>query len=144
MLFERGDFIQKLEAAASDLRDEEFLASVCTLMARSCEFSNKMRNAQQSDDHYRLLVEGRWLALETAMIIGLLNRRYYKGGRGLYQLSKQMPKQPKDYPRLLDLAGGFATVEADIVYNAGMELWSNLCDLVRTEGITWESDRLPI
>jgi hypothetical protein len=78
------------------------------------------------------------------MAIGLINRRYYKGGRGLYQLSKQMPKQPRDYPRLLDLAGGFSTVDADAVYNAGMELWASLCELVRNEGIIWESDSLPI
>lgn len=146
VLFERGDFLERLREAASNLNEEDFLSSIRVLMARVCETSNRLHNAWEAGDHYRLLVDGRLLTWGTAMMLGLLNRRYYKGGggRGFYQLSKQMPKQPKDYANLLDLAGGFTTVEDEAVYRAGVALWLNLCDLVRDEGVDWQSNDLPI
>ncbi len=143
MLFERGDFAERLREAASTLPDEDFVRSTRVLMARACESTNKVRNAWEAGDHYRLLVEGRLLALMTGMVLGLLNRRYYAGGRGFYQMARQMPRQPKDYSRLVDLAGGFSTVEAEVVYKAAVELWENLCELVLAEGVEWEYAEVP-
>jgi hypothetical protein len=113
------------------------------IMARTNETWNKMRNAHESGDRYRLMVEARWLALQTAIMIGLTNGRYYKGGRGLYQMSREMPKQPKDYALLLDRAGGFTTTDGDAVYAAASELWVNLCEFARTEGVEWDREELP-
>jgi kanamycin nucleotidyltransferase len=143
VLFERGDFMQRLREAALDVRETEFAPAIKLLMAHATETINKIRNTRETGDHYRLMVEGRWLALHSAMAVGLLNRRYYPGGRGLYRLARQMPKQPKDYARLLDLAGGFTTAEGDAVYEAAMQLWANMCELVRGEGIEWESSEIP-
>lgn len=144
VLFEQGDFTQRLREAAFNVREEDFLSSMRVFMPRVCETSNKVRNSWEAADHYRLLVNGRWLAWGTAMMLGLLNRRYYPGGRGFYQLSKQLPKQPKDYSTLLDMAGGFTTHDAEMVYKAAIELWANLCELVRAEGVEWEYNELPI
>jgi hypothetical protein len=146
VLFERegSDFLERLGEAASNLREEDFITSIRKFMVRTCETANKVRNAWEAGDHYRLLVNGRWLVWATAMIIGLLNRRYYPGGRGFYQMSKEMPKQPRDYARLLDLVGGFSTVEGEVVYRAAGELWENLCELVRSEGIEWENNEIPL
>jgi predicted nucleotidyltransferase len=143
VLFERGDFMQRLREAALDVREEEFASAIRLLMAHATETINKIRNTRETGDHYRLMVEGRWLALHSTMALGLLNRRYYPGGRGLYRLARQLPKQPKDYARLLDVAGGFTTAEGEVVYEAAMELWANLCELMRGEGVEWDSSEIP-
>jgi len=143
VLYERGDFLQRLRDAASNLRDDDFQASMRVLMARAAETVGKLRNAYEARNHYRLLVVGRTLVFETTMLLGLLNRTYYPGGRNLYRISAQMPRQPDDYPRLLDLAGGFSTVESEVVYGAALKLWANLCKLMRSEGVQWESNDLP-
>jgi predicted nucleotidyltransferase len=141
---EGSDFLMRLKAAANALSDEEFAEAIRTFMVRTRETWGKIQGAWSAGDHYRLLVNGRWLVRSVAMILGLLNRRFYSGGRGFFQLSKEMPKQPRDYPRLLDLAGGFTTTESEVVYRAGEELWKNLGELVRAEGIEWESDTIPL
>lgn len=143
-LFERGDFPDRLRQAAADLRDEDFASSIRVLMARGFETVSKLRNAWKAGDSYRILVQGRVLVLASAMILGLLNRRYYAGGRGLYEAAKQMPRQPRDYSRLLDLAGGFVTVDIGVVYEAALELWANLCELIGAEGVEWEAGELPL
>ena len=144
VLFERGDFIKRLHEAATDLKEEDFATSAQVRMARTLESMNKVRQAWERGDSYTLLAQGRVLAWNVAMTLGVLNRRYYPSGRGFYQASKEMPLQPKDYPRLLDLAGGFTTVEPDEIYRAGMELWDNLAQLVTELGISWDFDEMPL
>jgi kanamycin nucleotidyltransferase len=144
VLFERGDFIRKLQEAAKALKEEDFTNSVQVRMARTQESANKVRQAWGRGDRYTLLAEARALAWSVAMTLGVLNRRYYRSGRGFYQASKEMPLQPRDYARLLDLAGGFTTVEPAQVYNAGMQLWDNLVQLVGEVGIRWDFDEIPL
>jgi predicted nucleotidyltransferase len=142
VLYERGDFIERLKQAAGNVRDEDFSRAMQALMPRVHETANKVRSAWERGDRYGVLSEGRALCLRTAVMLGLLNRRYYPGGRGIYRLSKQLEKQPKDYPRLLDIAGGFTTVEVQQVYSACIELWDNLARLVGEAGVQWELDEL--
>lgn len=144
VLRERGDFIERLNRAADMVREEDYSRAMQALMPRIHETANKVRSAWERRDKYGVLSEGRALCLRTAVMLGLINRRYYPGGRGIYVLSKQMQKQPKDYPRLLDLAGGFTTVEPEQVYSACIELWENLAQLVSGQGIEWDFDRMPL
>jgi kanamycin nucleotidyltransferase len=144
VLFERGDFVSQLREATNNLREEEFKIATRLSMVRLQETMGKLRNAFEAGDHYRLLVNGRWLVWGVAMTLGLLNRRYYPGGRGFYQLSKEMLRQPRDYAHLLDSAGGFETVDPLLVYGSATDLWDNLCELVRERDIEWESDEIPI
>ncbi|HVF99888.1 MAG TPA: nucleotidyltransferase domain-containing protein [Chloroflexia bacterium] len=142
VLYERGDFIERLVQAVGNVRNEDYSRAVQAFMPRAHETANKVRSAWERGDRYGVLSEGRALCLRTAVILGLLNRRYYPGGRGIYTLSKQMEKQPRDYPRLLDLAGGFSTVEPERVYGASLGLWDNLMRLVGEEGVRWELEEL--
>lgn len=142
VLYERGDFIERLIQAVGNLRDEDYGRAMQAFMPRVHETANKVRSAWERGDGYGVLSEGRALCLRAAVMLGLLNRRYYPGGRGIYKLSKQLEKQPKDYPRLLDLAGGFSTVEPERVYAASVELWDNLVRLVGEEGVQWELEEL--
>ncbi len=144
VLFERGDFFERLREATLELKEEDFTQSVQVRMARTFESSNKVRQAWGRGDRYTLLAEARVLTWSVAMTLGVLNRRYYRSGRSFYQASKEMPLQPKDYPWLLDVAGGFTTVEPEQVYRAGMELWDNLVQLVAEQGIEWDFDELEL
>lgn len=144
ILFERGDFTSRLREAASNLRDEDFRKATQTLMARLCETTNKLTSAWDRRDHYGVLEQGRSLARGVAMVMGLVNKQYYPSWRGFYQTSKRMERQPRDYAHLLDLVGGFTTLDAEQVYSAGMELWANLCELVAEAGVEWQSGKLQI
>ncbi len=144
VLYERGDFIDKLREATSNLKDEDFRAAIQKLMLSTYERVGKLKNAWQRDDVYGVLHMGRGIAYSAAMLIGLANRRCYSSFRGMYQLSKQMERKPKEYDRLVDVAGGFVTADKERVYRAALELWENMQEFARELGIRWVDEKLVI
>jgi kanamycin nucleotidyltransferase len=139
-LFERADFFARLRHATSSVRDGAFVPAIRDRMVRLHEVGGKLHSSRVRGDRYGLLKAGRDLTHNTAIIIGLANRRYYPNTRELYPLSLQMPLQPEAYPQLLDPAGGFTTVDPSEVYAAAARLWDNLQQFVRRLGVEWEDD----
>jgi hypothetical protein len=144
VLYDRESFVERLKAAASDLPEAGFVEAIRARMVMTYETASKLRNAWARVDSYAVTANEQMLAWSTAMLLGLINRRYYPSGRGFYQLSKQMERKPKDYDRLLDLAGGFAPAGKDEVYRAALELWDNLQELAGELGIEWREERLKV
>lgn len=137
-LYDRNDFFKRLAQSASDLNEEDFSNAMRTAMLWTYETIGKLKNAAARNDMYGVMNMGRHLVWNAAMMLGLANRRWYPSQRGLYQMSKTMEKQPKDYPRLLDVAGGFITADTGQVYEASLELWNNLQEFARGLGVEWE------
>ena len=113
-------------------------------MVRLHEVGGKLHSSRARGDHYGLLKAGRDLTYNTAIIIGLANRRYYPNTRELYPLSLHMPLQPEAYPQLLDPAGSFTTTEPVEVYAAATRLWDNLQQFVHRLGVEWEDDQIAL
>lgn len=144
VLYERDDFFERVRKAASELKDEDFIAAAKLLLLRTRELEGKLRSARSRDDAYGVLAVARQMVFNFALLIGLVNRSYYPSQRGMYQLSKEMPLKPTRYPELLDAAGGFTTTEPREVYTAAIELWSDFQRFVTQLGIQWEVDGLVI
>ena len=144
VLFEREGFFNQLQAAAHDLREEEFDKAMREQMLWIYQVMGKLRNASAQADSYGVLAAGRGLVLSVALLISLANRRYYPGQRGLYYLAQQMPMQPADFGPLLDRAGGFSTHDASEVYSAALTLWDNVQEFIAAMGIVWDEERLII
>ena len=143
VLYERGDFIDKLREATSNLKDEDFRAAIQKLMLSTYERVGKLKNAWQRDDLYGILAHGRQITYSAAMLIGLVNRRFYPSFRGMFQLSKRMERKPEDYDRLVDVAGGFTTANQERVYQAALKLWENMRGFVDELGIHWMDEVVP-
>jgi kanamycin nucleotidyltransferase len=139
-LFERQDFSEQVYQVTSNLREADFHAAMRQAMIETFENLGKLKNAWERADQYGVIECGRRLTFTTAMLIGLANRRFYPSLRGLHQLAKQMPRQPRDYPRLLDLAGAFTTTDRSQVYQAALELWENLQIFAQELGVDWVED----
>ncbi|HKP51896.1 MAG TPA: kanamycin nucleotidyltransferase C-terminal domain-containing protein [Chloroflexia bacterium] len=144
VLFERGEFFSHLQAATRDLQAEDFDKAIREQMLWTHQIIGKLRNASAQMDDYGLLAAGRDFVFSTALLIGLANRRYYPGQRGLYRLAQQMPMQPANYGPLLDRAGGFTTHNSAEVYSAALTLWNNVQAFVANMGIDWDKDDLAI
>jgi kanamycin nucleotidyltransferase len=144
VLHDRGNFVERLKAAASDLPEAGFSEAIRTRMVMTYETAGKLKNAWARGDSYGVTAHEQRLAWSTAMLLGLINRRYYPSGRGFYQLSRQMERKPKDYDRLLDLAGGFTPAGREDTYRAALELWDNLQELLGDLGIEWREERLQV
>jgi kanamycin nucleotidyltransferase len=141
-LVDRSGFCARLRAATTGLRDEAFDRALRDAMRPLPEVAGKLHSSRERGDRYGLLKAGRDLTHNTALIIGLANRRHYPSTREYYPLSLAMPRQPSRYRALLDEAGGFATAEPARVYAAATALWDDLRRFVRELGIAWDDDTL--
>jgi hypothetical protein len=54
-----------------------------------------------------------------------------------------MPIKPRNYDRLLDVAGGFVTCDPAQCYQAALELWEALQPIAREQGAKWVTEDLP-
>jgi len=144
VLYEREEFFSRLQAATRDLQAEDFDKVIREQMLWMQQIVGKLHNASAQMDDYGLLAASRDFVFSTALLIGLANRRYYPGQRGLYRLAQQMPMQPVNYGPLLDQAGGFTTHNSAEVYSAALTLWNNVQEFIATIGIDWDKDELVI
>jgi kanamycin nucleotidyltransferase len=144
VLFERDGFFSSLQAAAQSLESSDFDEATRAQMLWLQEALGKLLNAHARADSYGVLAAGRDFAFGTALLVGLVNRRYYPGQRGLYRLAQQLPLQPSGYGPLLDQVGGFTTCDPSDVYSAALELWENVQSFVSARGIVWDEEHLAI
>src|SRR4030042_1431184 len=107
IMHEQNNYFEKIHQAAMGLPENDFSDAIKERMLRTLELVGKLRNAWGNNDQYGILALARELAFSFALIIGLVNRSYYKSQRGMYQKSKEMPLKPEDYAKLVDIAGGF-------------------------------------
>lgn len=143
-LFEQHDFFARLQQAANEVNDADFAKGIRSQTLWSYEVIGKLKNAYARGARHEVLNNGREITFNTAMIIGLANRQYYKSMRELYPTSKQMPLRPTAYNDLLDHAGNFTTTNVDDVYDATLALWEQLQIFVAELGIEWQVNDLDI
>jgi kanamycin nucleotidyltransferase len=143
LLFDRAGLAARLQEAAGDPPDEAFREALVGRMSRMHECAGKLRNAWQRHEREGVLHEARWVAYNAVMALGIINRRYYPGSHDYFELSKELPIKPRDYDRLLDVAGGFVTCEPAQCYRAALELWEALQHMALKQGAQWVTDELP-
>ena len=143
-VYDCDGFAERLHSASQQVTEEDFQEAVRERMVLTYEIVGRMRNAWENSDGYTLVAEGRNLAWSVAVLLGLINREYYPGGRSLYEWSKDLKIRPRKYARLLDEAGGFDTISREHIYMAGLELWRNIDKMAKRHGIDWHTHDLEV
>jgi len=142
IMHEQENFFDRIHHAAMVLSEKDFNDAIRERMLRTFELIGKLRNAWEIHDQYGILALARDITFSFALIIGLVNRSYYKSQRGMYQKSKEMPLKPDNYAELIDIAGGFNSANTEKVYNAAINLWEQTRRFVEDQGVVWERDEL--
>ena len=144
IMHEHDNYFERIHQATMVLSEKDFIDAIRERMLRTFELVGKLRNAWAIKDHFGILALAREMTFSFALIIGLVNRSYYKSQRGMYQKSKEMPLKPENYVELVDLAGGFKSTNMEQVYNAAINLWEQTRRFINDQGVVWEEDELII
>ncbi len=139
-LVERDAFLARLQQTEDEVNDDDFAAAIRNQMLWSYEIIGKLKNGYMRGAIHEVLSNAREIAFNTAMIIELANRRYYKSMRELYPQSKQMPLHPTHYDDFVDQAGNFTTLNVEDVYRATLRLWEQVQAFVAELGIMWHTN----
>src|SRR4030042_5925553 len=107
IMHEQVKYFDRIHKAANNIDEQAYNDAIRERMLRTFELIGKLKNAMGIKDQYGILALARDITFSFALLIGLVNRSYYKSQRGMYQKSKEMPLKPDNYSELLDIAGGF-------------------------------------
>jgi len=77
-------------------------------------------------------------------MVGIVNRHFYPSYRNAWEESKDLPNLPKDYVRLIEIVHGEVETDLQTRYNAALELWQNIQDWVKEQGIEWTRSDLEL
>jgi kanamycin nucleotidyltransferase len=142
IMHEQEKYFDRIHQAAKDIDGQAYNEAIRERMLRTFELIGKLRNAREINDQYGILALSREITFSFALLIGLVNRSYYKSQRGMYQKSKEMPLKPENYSELLDIAGGFTSTDTEEVYKATISLWDKTRRFITNQGIIWDRDEL--
>ncbi len=142
IMYEQEKYFDRIHQAAIDIDEQAYNEAIRERMLRTFELIGKLKNAMGIKDHYGILALARDINFSFVLLIGLVNRSYYKSQRGMYQKSKEMSLKPDNYSELLDIAGGFTSTDTEEVYKATISLWERTRRFITDQGIIWDRDEL--
>ena len=142
IIHEQVKYFDRIHKAANNIDEQAYNDAIRERMLRTFELIGKLKNAMGIKDQYGILALARDITFSFALLIGLVNRSYYKSQRGMYQKSKEMPLKPYNYSELLDIAGGFESTDTEKVYKATIHLWEQTRRFISDQGIIWDRDEL--
>ncbi|MCS7274927.1 MAG: hypothetical protein NZ610_05975 [Candidatus Bipolaricaulota bacterium] len=142
VLFERDDFFARARKATQSARDEDFRAAQAQLIAEDLyELVQKIRGAweQQREENLRWWA-GRFLWF-SALWLGLANRQYFTTGGTVWDEVRRLAILPKNFEHQLAVLAGFRPSAVGEVYRAVEDLWAEIQELAKAQGVAWQSDR---
>jgi kanamycin nucleotidyltransferase len=142
ILHEQEKYFDRIHQAANDIDEQAYNDAIRERMLHTFELIGKLKNAREINDKYGILALARDITFSFALLIGLVNRSFYKSQRGMYNKSKEMPLKPNNYSELLDIAGGFESTDTEKVYKATIGLWEQTRRFINDQGIIWDRDEL--
>jgi kanamycin nucleotidyltransferase len=144
VLFERNGWLRKLDEAVADSDSTDFTDAIRTAALAMTETLAAVWNADYIHDHVALKSGSYWMAMETAKLVFLLNKRYVLTSSWFWKQAFECPQQPKDFKRLVNTAAGFVnSTDAERV-DAVEKLWKETVKLVLARGISIESTGITV
>ena len=144
ILYERDAWFTKLQRAVLSQNPEDFKAAIRKSLVWLNELMGKIKNAYFHNDYFLFLWLTSFLGWESIMFLGLINQRYYKSERYLFETVFTFPLLPKNYRSLLEIVFHISTTERKKIYRACQRLFNEIERLVRKQGITLEQNRLKV
>ena len=142
VLFERAGWLGRLDEAVAEGDAADITRPLQRGTTSLIENRDKVRNARLAGDAMDIRANGFWTAYAAAILVLLLNRRYMITSSWLYRQAFECPEQPQDFRRLVEVLVGVVSASTDEVAEAVERLCGDLLGMVRSRGITVESDEL--
>ena len=139
VLFERDGWLTKLERAVAEDDKADFTEVIRWAALAMTETLAAVRNAGLVQDHVALRSGAYSMAVDTAKLVLLLNRRYVLTTSWFWKQAFECPEQPEDFKRLVCTAAGFVDSTDDERVEAVEKLWRQTIKLVYARGISLES-----
>ena len=139
VLFEKERWLSKLKQAVEEDDKADFTGVIRWAALAMTETLAAVRNADIVQDQIALRSAAYWMALDTAKLVLLLNRKYVLTTSWFWKQAFECQEQPEDFERLIRTAAGFVdSTDAERV-NAVEKLWKKTIKLVHARGISLES-----
>jgi len=139
ILFERDKWTSKLVEAVRQNDSTDFTDAIRFAALGMTESLAAVRNADLQGDVVDLRSSAYYMAMDTAKVVYLLNRKYVLTTSWYWKQVFECPLQPRDLKRLIEIAAGFAPSSIRELVDASEGLWSETMILVKSRGISIES-----
>jgi predicted nucleotidyltransferase len=144
ILYEKNKWFEKLRKAVASQKSNDFKKAMKKYLIWFYEMMGKIKNAYKHNDNYIFLWLASFLGWESAIFLGLVNRRYYKSERNIFESVRNFPILPKGYQRLLETVCHFTVKDRKKIYQAALKLFAELKSIARKEGVVVEQDKLTV
>jgi kanamycin nucleotidyltransferase len=145
IIYQRDDgavFARAAAAAEAVMQDEaQFKRRMAQVIVDELyELMDKIRSAWQRRDEENLRWLGQYFLYCTCCYLSLANRVYFTTSGTIWQQVRQFPILTEGFEDQLTLLAGFEPGSLAAVYRAAEELWANIQQLARQQGIVWTTD----
>jgi len=142
ILFERDNWTRRLEDAVKQNDAADFTEAIRFAALGMTESLAAVRNADFKGDVVDLRSTTYYVAMDTAKVVYLLNRKYVLTTSWYWKQLFECPLQPRDLKRLIEVAAGFAPSSIRELVDASERLWSETMLLVKARGVSIESSEI--
>jgi kanamycin nucleotidyltransferase len=139
VLFDRDNWLKKLEKAVSENDRLDFTEEVRRATMAMTESLAAVRNAQYKRDRRDLRTRAFYMAWDTARVVFLHNRKYVLTTSWFWKQLFECPEQPKAFRKLIDVVAGFRKSTNPELIDAAEELWRETMLMIQSRGISIES-----
>jgi len=144
VLFERDDWLKKLERAVAENERADFAEELRWATLTMTESLAAVRNAHFKRDIRDLRTRAFYLAWDTARVVFLHNRRYVLTTGWFWKQLFECQDRPKGFRKLVDIVAGFEMSTSSELIEAGEQLWRETMLMVQPRGISIESTDITV
>ncbi len=141
VLFEREDWLRRLDEAVAANDQVDVAATLGKCVPMLVEPRGLLRNSQLRDDTINIRMAGFYIAEAAALVVLLLNRRYVITSSWLFEQAFECPDQPRNFRRLVEVAGGFVPALPGETAGAAEELCDAVLAMIEARGVALQSDQ---
>jgi hypothetical protein len=127
--YDPHNMLESIRNQLGKTKDRDYVNACSANLTFAYEFLCKARNNYEIKNWPALYDNTHWLGYVVAMIVALLNRRWYKGRRTFLEDYRSFRNLPASYTRLMKTVRGCVTLEPLVVITAAEKLWANTLDL---------------
>ena len=142
ILFERDNWTGRLEEAVKQNDATDFTEAIRFASLGMTETLAAVRNDDLKGDVVELRTHAFYMAVDTARVVYLLNRKYVLTTSWYWKQLFECPLQPRDLKRRIEVAAGFASSSIRELVDASERLWSETMLLVKARGVSIESSEI--
>lgn len=144
VIYEKNAWFEKLRRAVTTQDPQAFNKAIKKYMVWLHELMGKIKNAYRYRDNDLFLWLATFLGWESILLLGLMNRHYYKSERVMFAEVLSLPLLPRAYERLLRTLFRFTPAGRGAVYRGALTLYRELRRLARTHGVVLTDKRLRV